>query len=288
MGQREINSGRTILVSGATGKQGGGVLRAVRPRGYPVRAITRDATKPNALALAGPGTEVFACDMENLDSLRSAMDGVYGVFSVQQFWETGTEGEIRQGRNLADAAQRNDISHFVYSSVGGADRAPDVEHFASKYQVEQHVQSLGMPFTVLRPAFFMENWLGMKDMLQQGTLMQPLSPDTRLQMIASDDIGEFAALAFDHPATWQSRTEEIAGDELSMTELAQAFSRALGRDVHYQQISWDQFEQQAGHEMAAMYKWFEREGYRADIPGLRGELPGLRSFEAWSRQQSWA
>jgi uncharacterized protein YbjT (DUF2867 family) len=138
-----------------------------------------------------------------------------------------------------------------------------------------------MQYTILRPVFFMENWLNMRPAIEGGALTLPLDPATRLQMIAVDDIGGMVAAAFEHPGKWQNRALDIAGDELSMTELAQAFSRAVGRAVEYRQAPWDGFEAQSGPEIATMYRWFQDVGYNADISAVRQEYPKLTSFDRW-------
>lgn len=269
---------RLILVTGATGKQGGAALRHLRARGFSVRSFTRNPDKPEARALAGEGVEVFGGDLNDPESIRRAMDGVWGAYSVQA---SRTGGEVRQGKLLADAALRSKLAHFVYSSVSAADRNTGIPHFDTKYEVEQHIRHLGIPATIIRPVFFMENWLGLRDSLHQGVLPQPLSPDRRLQMIAVDDIGAFVALAFEHPDHWRGRAFDLAGDEKSMTELAADFGRRLGREVRYQQVPWDEFEKRAGREYATMYRWFEEHGYTADIAAARREYPGLHTFERW-------
>jgi uncharacterized protein YbjT (DUF2867 family) len=272
--------GRLILVTGATGHQGGAALRHLRERGFAVRAATRDPNKPEARQLAGHGAEVVQVDLDDPASLAKALDGVYGVYSVQD-WKGGTEAEIRQGNHLTDAANRARVSHVVYSSVGSADRHTGIPHFDSKAAVEEHLRGSGVPYTIIRPVFFMENWLGMKGMIDQGTITLPLSPETRLAMIAVDDIGGFAAMAFEHPGRWQGRAIDIAGDDLSMNEAARAFTRAAGREVRYRQIPWEQFEQQAGREMTTMFRWFESTGYDIDISAIRSEYPKLTGFERW-------
>ena len=275
------NSKRLILVTGATGHQGSAALRRLREKGFPVRALTRDPNKPAARNLVGHGTEVVRGDLDDPASLTRALDGVYGVYSVQTPMEQGVEGEIRQGINLADAAKRLRVSHFVYSSVAAADQKTGIPHFESKYRIEEHIRATGLPYTFLRPVFFMENWLRMKDKIEQGTLALPLSPDKRLQMIAVDDIGTFVTMAFERPGHWQGRAMDIAGDELSMSELAQAFTRMVGREVQYVRVPWDQFEQQTGHAMTIMYRWFEDVGYHVDISAVRQEHPNLMTFERW-------
>jgi len=278
------NKSKVILVTGATGHQGGAALRHLREGGYSCRALTRDPSKPAARALIGHGIEVVRGDMEDPASLLRALDGVYGVYAVQSPHEDGVEAEIRQGFHLVDAAQRSRISQFVYSSVGSADRNTGIPHFDSKFRIEEHLRGAGMRFTILRPVFFMENWLGMRPAIDGGVLALPLDPETRLQMIAVDDIGGFVAMAFEHPGKWQDRAVDIAGDERSMTALAQSFSRAGARDVAYRQVSWDAFEANAGREMTKMYRWFEEVGYHVDISAVRQEYPKLTTFDRWLNQ----
>jgi uncharacterized protein YbjT (DUF2867 family) len=280
------NSGKTILVTGATGRQGGAVLRHLRDKGLFVRALTRDPAKPEARALVGRGTEVVRGDLNDAASLSRALEGVDGVYSVQSHDEGGVEAEVRQGIQVADAAKRARIGHFVYSSVAAADRKTGIAHFESKNRVEQHVRNTGLRYTIFRPVVFMENWLGMRAQIQEGALSLPLRPETTLQMIAVDDIGAFVALAFAKPGHWDGRTMEIAGDELAMSDLAAAFGRMLGREVRYRQIAWEEFAQRAGAEMASMWRFFETGGFHLDISAVRQELPNMMTFEHWL-QTKW-
>ena len=279
------NSRKTVLVTGATGHQGGAVLRHLRDRGVPVRALTRDPNRPEARHLVGHGTEVNRGDLNDPATLARAMDGVDAVYSVQGYSEDGVDGEVRQGTNLIDVAKTSRISLLVYSSVAAADQNTGLPHFESKNRIEQHLRGTGLQYTIQRPVFFMENWLGMRDKIEQGAIRLPLAPETRLQMIAVDDIGAFAAMAFTKPGHWRGRAVELAGDELSMTELADALGRASGREIRYEQQPWDEFEAAAGHEMALMYRWFQNVGYHVDISAVRQEHSGLMGFERWLRSK---
>src|SRR5579864_1586903 len=239
------NTAKTILVTGATGHQGGASLRHLRERGFAVRGLTRDPGKPEARALAGVRTEIVRGDLDDITSVGRALDGIHGIHSVQES-SKGFDMEVRQGRSLADIANRLRVSHFVYSSVAAADQNTDIPHFESKAQIENHIRNTGLRFTILRPVFFMENLLGMKSSVEQGKFSMPLDPKTRLQMVAVDDIGAFVAMAFEHSGHWENRTMELAGDELSMEEIAAAMSRVNGRTVEYSQIPWKDFEEKAG------------------------------------------
>jgi uncharacterized protein YbjT (DUF2867 family) len=279
---------RTILVSGATGQQGGVVARELLERGFGVRALTRDPEKPAAKELAEKGAEVVRGDLEDRSSLERELEGVHGVFSVQNFWEAGYEREVRQGTQLADAAKEAGISHFVYSSVGSAHRQTGLLHFESKREVEEHVRGSGLPYTILRPVFFMQNWeVFGRDQILGGTLAQPLDPDKSLQMLAAEDVGVFVTMALDNPDEWIGREVDLGGDEMTMREIAGTFSRVIGREVSYFQVPWDQFEQAAGEEAYRMYRWFNDYGYEADIAALREVHPGLITFEQYLRTHDW-
>jgi uncharacterized protein YbjT (DUF2867 family) len=280
------HNNRLILVTGATGHQGGAVLRVLREKGYPVCAVTRHPERPEAMVLVGHGTEIVRADLNDLPSLTRAVEGVYGVFGVTTPYEEGIEHEVQQGKNLIDAGQRSRVSHFVLSSVAAADRKTGIPHFDSKFVIEEHLRSSGMKYTIFRPVFFMENWLGMRQTIEEGTLALPLKPDTVLQMIAVRDIAVFVGMAFDHPGHWHGRVVELAGDELPVSEIAEMLGRLAGREVQYRQISWEDYEAAAGREMTLMYRWFQEHGYAVDIAALRQENPNLMTFERWL-QSNW-
>jgi uncharacterized protein YbjT (DUF2867 family) len=272
------NSERIILVTGATGRQGGAVRRHLQKKGFKLRALVRDPNSNKARQLMGHGEEVFQGSLDDPDSLMRAMDGVYGVFSVQPY----TASEIQQGVAVIEAANRQDVSHFVYSSVGSVDEETDIPHFETKVKVEEHLRSSGLQYTILRPVFFMENWQRkFGESIRNGRPQQPLSPTTHLQMLAVDDIGAFAVLAFEHPVEWKNRTLSLAGDELSMQQIADAFSRVMTRNVKYVQVPWDQFEKNMGQELTVMYRWFEKKGFHFNIGEVRREYPLTHTFNRW-------
>lgn len=277
----------TILVSGATGRQGNAVAKHLLKKGFNVRALTRNLEQESAETLVEQGVEIIEGNFDEPASLHHALDGIYGAYSVQNTKIAGVEGEIRQGKAFANAAKDANIKHFVYSSVGGAERKTRIPHFDSKWEIEKHIRSLNLPATILRPVFFMDNWNRFKEPIFEGKLSLPLSPDTPLQQIAVDDIGAFVALAFSHPSRWLGQTAEIAGDELTMTETAKIFSEITDKEVQYQQVPWDIFEEQAGKGSFAMHRWFEHQGYKADIKELNKEYPDLKSLKKFLRDTGW-
>jgi len=278
---------KLFAVSGATGLQGGAVARHLLARGFAVRALTRNPAK--AAALLGAGAQVVACDFNDRHSIARALEGAHGVFSVQTPFDRGVEAEVAQGTALAEASNDARIAHFVYSSVASAGRNTGIPHFESKWEIEKRIRVLKLPATILRPVYFMDNWMRFQgDSIRQGVVAQPLTQQTRLQQIAVDDIGGIAALAFSQPEHWIGRELEIAGDEPTMHETTQAFSQALGHPVGYLQVPWDQFQLYAGHEMTVMYRWFQETGYTADVESLRRVYPGLQTLRDFLSRQTFA
>jgi uncharacterized protein YbjT (DUF2867 family) len=284
------NRDRVILVSGATGKQGGATARHLLQRGFRVRALTRSPDGAAAAALAQHGAEIVAADFDDHASVRRALDGAYGAYSVQNFWETGYQREIDQGIAFADAAKQAGVEHFVYSSVGSAHRNTGLAHFESKWRIEEHIRASGMPFTIFRPVWLMENWEGafLRPYILSGTLALPLSPDVNFQQIAVDDVGAIAATAFDNREQWLGRALDIAGDEAAVADIVATFARVIGRPVTYQQVPWNEYRSAAGDEYHDMFRWFEDVGYNADVPTLRREFAALTSFEEYLRRAGWA
>ena len=209
---------RPIVVTGATGQQGGATARHLLAAGFPhPHPCARSRTSPRPRELAAAGAEVVVGDMLDPASLRYAFDGAHGVYSVQT-WRGpgGVEAERQAGINVAEAAAEAGVAHLVYSSVASADKSTGLAHFESKHQIEQRIAELGVPATILRPVFFMDNFRWQVAGIREGRLVQGIKPETRLQMVAVDDIGGIAALAFSAPDEWIGRTVELAGDNLTM------------------------------------------------------------------------
>lgn len=275
-----------ILVTGATGKQGGAVARQLVARGFHVRALVRDRRKPAAQAIATLGIELVRGDLDNPPSVENALQGVTGVYSVQAMGSFADE--VRQGIVLADAAKAAGVSHFVYSSVAAAGEKTGIPHFESKWQIEEHIRKIGLPNTIIRPVFFMENWNYQRDTILSGTISLPLDPIRKLQQISVEDIGVFAAIAFADPGKWIGRAIDIAGDDLSMLETAGVFSEVLGRKVSYVQIPWDKALQTQGKELTGMFRWLNDVGFNFNIDELRKIHAGLRRLKDDLAAQGWS
>lgn len=277
---------KTILITGATGHQGGATLHNLHGKGFTLRALTRKPESDKARALANNGVEVVQGDLNDAESLKKALAGAWGVYAVQNTWEAGVEGEEAQGKRIAELAKAAGVEHYVYASVGSAHRHTGVPHFENKSRVEDTVRSLGFPSTViLRPVFFMENLLS-PGFLNGDKLVSALAPETKLQMIAVEDIGTFGALAFTRAAELNGREIDLAGDTLTLPEAAATIGRELGRPLEYLQIPIGEVRKNS-EDFALMLEWFDRTGYNADIAGLEREF-GLKmlTLEAWARKQA--
>lgn len=286
-----VDADRLVLVSGATGRQGGAVIRHLLGRGWKLRALSRNPGADAAQALTRLGVELVQGDLEDPASLERAARGVYGVFSVQDFWTVGARREVQQGKNLADVAKKAGVEHLVYSSVGGAERNTGITHWETKWVVEKHVRSLNLPVTVLRPASFMETYhiTEVEIGLLKGKLVDPIRGDKPYQTIATDDIGAFAALAFERPKDFIGLDLEIAGSELTNIDAAKVFSRVLNRPVKFQKLPLPIVRLVLGKEFNEMFHWFNSKGYQANIPELRRRYPEVRlhSLEDWLREDGW-
>ena len=280
---------KIIAVTGATGQQGGAVARKLLADGWKVRALTRDVNKPAAQELASLGAEVVAGDMEDRAQLDNAFNGVYGVFSVQNFWlpNVGFEGEITQGKNVANAVKDANVQHLVFSSVGAAHRGLGQKHFESKWIIEQHIHSLETPYTILRPASFFENFNWERAFILNGTFNAiGLKPEKERQFIAVEDIAVFVALALSDPKQYLGKTIELAGDALTESQIVDTFAKVIGRPVKLSMPTEGE-GRRTEEEMIAMFNFFNGEAYDADIPALRKLHPGLLTLEQFLRKNGW-
>jgi uncharacterized protein YbjT (DUF2867 family) len=277
----------TVLVIGATGNQGGAVVQALltSPRPWRVRALTRKPDGPQARALAARGVQVVAGDLDDQHSVAQALDGAHGLFSVQNHRTSGLDGQVRQGKLVADLAARAGVQHLVYSSVGGAERARGIPYFDSKWRVEEHIRASGPPATILRPVSFMDGLQarGVRS-IALSILASALGADKPLQLIAVRDIGIFARLALEQPEGFLGTAIELAGDERTVGQIAAALRQATGARVPYLRLPRAPLRL-LGPEVV-MFDWLHEAGYQADIPALRRLHPGLLTLHAWLRTQA--
>ncbi|AZO63572.1 MULTISPECIES: NmrA/HSCARG family protein [unclassified Mesorhizobium] len=281
---------RSILVTGATGQQGGAVARALLSSGHRVKALTRRPDSDAARQLASAGAEIVTGDLGDTASVMKAAKDVDTMFLMGNSYEAGMEEETRQGILAADAAKAAGVGHLIYSSVADADKKTGIPHFESKYLVEQHVERLGLPYTISAPVAFMENFVAPWSIgaLSQGTHAFAVPAKRPLQLVALADIGAFVATLVERRERVFGKRFDFAGDELSGEDQAKILSQAIGRPINYQEIPIAVARQQS-EDVALMFEWFDRVGYDVDIAALHRDFPEVRwhSFADWARKFDW-
>lgn len=275
---------RKVLVTGASGQQGGAVLNALLDRGHQVRALTRKPDSEWAASVASRGVEVVAGDFTDQESLVRAATGVDTIFLMTTFMEAGIDAEIEQGLAMVEAANQANVGHLVFTSVASADKATGIPHFESKFKVEEAIIASGISYTIVAPVFFMENitspWYlpGILD----GTLAMPMPADAALQQIAVETIGQFVASIIERRESVFGKRFDIASDEKTGEEVAQILSEKLGRTIGYAGFSPDALREE-NEDFAIMFDWFIETGYSTDTAALRDEFPDV----SWVDLKSW-
>lgn len=285
-----MTEAKTVLVTGATGKQGGAVARELMRRGHRVRAFTRRPSSESAEALKRQGAEVFQGDFDDRESVKRAASGADAVFIMGTPFEQGNDAEVRHGKAVAEAAAEAGAKHLVYTSVASADRGTNIPHFDSKWLVELHLRDIRAPYTVIAPVFFFENFAspGWLEGVRQGSLAMALPSDSKLQSIAVNNIGEFAAMVIERGEEFHGKRIELASDELSGSEFARELGRAAGRRVEYREVPVDDLRTQSA-DFASMFEFLRETGYRVDMASLASRYPdvGWLRFADWADRQDW-
>lgn len=291
------NPRKTILVAGATGKQGGALIQQLISQadaaGFNIVAVTRNTASPSAQRLAANfNVMVVAGDMMDPEAIFRTVGSVWGVFSVQ----VNSDDEVQQGTAMVDAAVAHGVSHFVYSSSdrGGPEKSPNsptnVKNFAAKFRIEKHLEERaaasqqGMTFTILRPVTFMDNITA--DLHGQGfARMWEQMGDKKLQCVATNDIGWFAANSFIHPEENRNLALTLVGDELTQKEADALFVGAVGSHMPLAfcpVASAVKFFLK--DTVGDMFQWFEHEGYGGDVAECRRAYPQMTDFGAWIKE----
>ncbi|MEW2812188.1 NmrA/HSCARG family protein [Streptomyces massasporeus] len=280
----------TIAVTGATGAQGGATARALLAAGHRVRALTRRPGSPAADTLRGLGAEVRRADFDDRASLDDALAGADSLFAVTTPFGADTAVEARQGKTIVDAAAAARLGHVVLTSAAHADRGTGVPHYESKYLVEQHLRASGLPWTVIAPAAFMDNYASgwTLDGLRDGTFAWPMPTDRPLTLIPADDIGAFAALALQRRDEFTGRRIDIASDDRTPGQIAKTLAAATGRPVTHQEVPLAYVRTRSA-DLAAMFEYFTTSGLDVDVAGLRRDYPevGWHNFAEWADAQDW-
>jgi uncharacterized protein YbjT (DUF2867 family) len=279
-----VSRDRVVAVIGATGRQGGAVAGHLLSDGWRVRAVTRRPGGPAARALAALGAEVVRADMMNMSELMHAFRDVYGVYSVQNFMPGGTDAEIVQGRNVADAARASGVQHIVYGSAGTGATDTGIASWNSKLTVEAYIRALGLPLTVLRPMAFMELMTdkGFVPPVSTWSLMPKLmGQDRPVGWICVDDLGAIAARAFAKPDRFVGAELGLTADVQSIAQCRQIWSEVYGRPPRRFPMPVWMFRRFVGSDLTTMWRWLRTAQFDIDPAPTRGLLPTALTVREW-------
>jgi uncharacterized protein YbjT (DUF2867 family) len=277
-------SRRPIAVVGATGLQGGATARALLGAGAPVRALARRTDSDAARALTEVGADLVAADLDDPEGLRAAFTDVDAVFAMTTpGHELRIDLEVTHGHAIADAAAAASVPHVVYSSVGGAERHTGIPHFDSKRDIEEYLIARGLSTTFVRPVFFMDNFAQfITPTMEDDTLTVriPLPPGIPLQMITAEDVGAVAAAAALDPDRVAGGSIEIAGDELTGEQIAEAYQHRYNVPARYEPLPIEVLGDDADQQ--AMFEWLAHlPAWQADFAATRALAPRTKTFEQW-------
>lgn len=277
-----------VLVFGATGQQGGSVTKALLKSGWRVRALVRNLHSDKALALQSYGVELVKGDLNDLQTIREAMNRAYGVFSVQPssgqgaMYGVSDDDEVRYGIQIADIAVESGVHHLVYSSADAIRDTPTgMGHFDSKARIEKHVRALPINTTIIRPAAFMEMLLMPGFGLDEGRFNFFMQPEQSMQLLALEDLGIIVAAVFSEPENFSGTTFAVASDDVTGLDIETVFSEMAGRQINYSRFNNDVLENNSF--LAKLTELLDTGvlAGTANLQQLRTINPELRSLRCW-------
>lgn len=287
MGDRAMDrDSKTVVVCGATGRQGGAVARRLVERGWRVRALTRRPDSKKARLLADGRAEVVSANMTDRRSLEAAFEGAHGVYSVQNPMTSGLEGEVVEGRTVADAAKSAGVQHLVYGSAGFGEPT-GVGSWDSKVRVEEYIAQLGLPVTALRPMAFMELMTdkGFYPQFSTWHVMPKLAgPDAKIGWLAVDDLAVIAEKAFAEPQRFVGRALSLVADVQSIAECRAIWKDVRGRKPRSLPMPVWLFERIVGDDLTTMWRWVRRAPLTFDTSVARAIHPEALTVRAWLRR----
>lgn len=287
-----MNKKKQVLILGATGNVGGAATRELLRRGWKVKAATRYPESDKARALAEVGAELVQADMEDRPSLEEAFDGVKRALSVQNWVVSGADGELRQGKLVADVAKKAGVSHLVYSSAGIGEPDTGVPHFESKVVVERYMRDeLGLPTTAIRPGPFMELMTKKEffpPMVAWGVMPRVVGWDRPVPWTAVADIGTAIANVLDNPDQWVGRDINLISDQESLRRCQSIYKSTNGKKPFGLPLPLALFNRIAGAEFEVMWRWMvgwlEEAGpgsVETMMEASRQLCPDLHSVGSW-------
>lgn len=283
-----MDTGKTIFVTGATGKQGGATIRHLLQCGFAIKAFTRNKESESAQWLRQANVEIIEGNLNEPCTYTDHLNNVHGIFAVLDF-KQGPKKETEQGYDIVTAAKEKKIAHFLYSSVIGADANTGIPHWESKNKIENLLKQSGVHHTIIRPCYFMENFLlpQVKSRLLKGKLVMPLHKKKVQQYMSTEDVGRIAAIIFSDPQRYMGKTITLAAEQMDGIMLAEHFSTAFNRPVKYQQLPGIITRLVMGKDLYKMFNWIDQHDavFVKDLEAFKNEFPGMLSLDEWIRQK---
>jgi len=278
--------GKTIAVVGATGRQGGQVVRHLLEQGWRVRAITRKPESKKAITLKGLGAEIVKADLGDQASLGSAFENAYGVYSMQPPVPGKMHIEIRQGRNAAEAARKTGIKHLVYGSAGPGHTKTGIEQWDAKIEITQAMKDLGLPLTTLRPMAFMELMVDPSYYPNSSTWYiwpKLMRTDRKIPWISVQDVGAIAAKVFANPDEYLGQDLPLASDARSLEECRNIYREVMGRYPSRFPMPMFLFESFVGKDIPNMWRWLDNNEVSLDTSPTYRVHPKAMTVHTWLR-----
>ena len=284
---------RMIVVTGATGLQGGAVIRHLLKDGWHVRGLTRNAASKRARALAALGADVVESDMDDAASLRSVFERAYGVYSVQNPFISGPEQEVRQGKNVADVAKDASVQHLVYGSAGIGRKGSGIPSWETKLQIEDHMKALELPLTILRPMAFMELMTHKKFFPAAAAwhVMPTLMGRSRtVAWLCTDDLGAIAATVFAASRSSIGKDLTLASDVQSLDECRLIYREVMGKNPRRFPMPVWLFERFgfAGRDLTTMWRWLRTADIELNTTRTCAIHPDALTVRSWLGTQKTA
>ena len=291
---------RLIAVFGATGNQGGPVARALLQNGFHVRAVTRNPSSEKGQALKAAGAEVVKGDLDDAESLKTAVQGAYGVFYMttvlMKDHATAFQREIKQGKAVADACKAASTQHVIFSGLDAVKEktGKSCPHYDSKAVVEKYLDEIGVPNTSVRYPFYFENFLSFYPPTKQddGTYAVTLPMDGPMDAMSVADGAHIVTAAFRNPQDYVGKKVGLSADKKPVSDYTASISSVTGKTVRYNQISFDEYRKQGSHpvvdDLAAMFEYFSYGGPSYDVEFTRGVYPGVLTFQQWAEKNKEA
>lgn len=284
-----------ILLIGVTGGTGGNVVKGFLEQGITnLRVITRkiDLNRPALKQINDIGIELVEANLDDENSLEAAFVDIEAVYCHATAPDTAKPQpeEIERAKTVVKIAKKAEIKHFVYNSAGGVDRNTKVSHIQQKFQIEQIIKNAGLPATMLRACLFMEEFWKKytRPGILKGTFRFSIQPDKPLHLITTKDMGKVAAYVIKYPDKYIGKEIELAGDVLTPSQMAEAFSKVQETKVVHQEVPPWIFLLFLQKELYHIIQFYRNQGYQADVNHLRAEFPGLlTTFEQFLQETNW-